>query len=113
MIRNRLEWSKLAPPFPRPACFLANAGQGTKGSDSVQATPTEPGAAGAAYPARASRRGRREAREETGLEVEFDRFILLIRPRFTCGPEFEDWTSYIFTAFMTSGELQQQDFEEN
>ena len=68
---------------------------------------------GAAHPGESLEEGAlREAREETGLEVQLERFILLVRARFTCGPEFEDWTSYVFTARMTGGELQQQDTEE-
>lgn len=46
---------------------------------------------------------KREGWEETGLEVEFDRFILLIEATFTHGDEFEPWTSYVFTA-LTEGE---------
>lgn len=68
---------------------------------------------GAAHPDEDFEEGaQREAREETGLEIELDRFILIIRVRFTCGPEFEDWTSYIFTAFKRSGDLKHQDEEE-
>lgn len=87
------EFAAIAKPFFPPGVYRAPSGA---------AHPDEHFEEGA----------RREAREETGLEVEFDRFILLLRPRFTCGPEFEDWTSYVFTAFMNGGELQQQDFEE-
>ncbi len=65
---------------------------------------------GAAHPGEEFEAGaRREGWEETGLEFEFDRFILLIRVRFTLGQEYEDWTSYIFTAFMTGGELEAHD----
>jgi len=68
---------------------------------------------GAAHPGESLEEGAlREAWEETGLEVQLERFILLVRARFTCGPEFEDWTSYVFTARMTGGELRQQDTEE-
>jgi 8-oxo-dGTP pyrophosphatase MutT (NUDIX family) len=91
--RGYREFAAIAKPFFPPGVYRAPSGAAHPGEDFEEG-------------------GRREAREETGLEVEFDRFILLIRPRFTCGPEFEDWTSYVFTAFMTSGELQQQDFEE-
>ncbi len=54
----------------------------------------------------------REAREETGLEIALDRFILHIHARFTCGPTVEDWRSLVFTAFRDGGELAHQDEEE-
>lgn len=55
---------------------------------------------------------RREAREETGLEIVLDRFILHIHARFTCGPAVEDWRSLVFTAFHDGGELAHQDKDE-
>jgi len=55
---------------------------------------------------------RREAREETGLDIVLDRFILHVHARFTCGPVAEDWRSLVFTAFRSGGELQPQDREE-
>ncbi len=68
---------------------------------------------GAAHPGEDFENGaKREALEETGLEIELDRFILIIHATFTCGPEFEDWTSYIFTAFRKSGRLEHRDKEE-
>ncbi len=54
----------------------------------------------------------REAREETGLEIELDRFILHIHARFTCGPVVENWRSLVFTAMRNGGELRHQDLEE-
>ncbi len=46
---------------------------------------------------------KREALEETGLEVEFDRFIVLIEVTFAYADQCEPWTSYVFTA-LTAGE---------
>ncbi len=54
----------------------------------------------------------REAREETGLEIALDRFILHIHARFTCGPVAENWRSLVFTATRAGGELRHQDEEE-
>ncbi len=54
----------------------------------------------------------REAKEETGLEVELDRFILLIEVTFTCREESEPWTSYVFTAFTTGETLTPIDTSE-
>ncbi len=54
----------------------------------------------------------REAREETGLEIELDRFILYIDVLFTCGSASEPWRSLVFTAFRDRGELEHQDEEE-
>ena len=54
----------------------------------------------------------REAMEETGLQIELDRFILLIHALFTCGEETENWRSFIVTAFCKAGTIGQIDFEE-
>ncbi len=54
---------------------------------------------------------KREATEETGLEVDLDRFILQIEVTFTHGSESEPWTSYVFTAW-GDGELNPIDTEE-
>lgn len=54
----------------------------------------------------------REAKEETGLEVEFDRFILLIEATFTHGDQREPWTSYVFTAFTRGEALNPIDIDE-
>ena len=88
--RDYGEFAAIAKPFFPPGVWRAPSGAAHPGED------FETGA-------------RREGWEETGLEIEFDRFILLIRVRFTCGPEFEDWTSYIFTAFMSGGDLEPHD----
>jgi 8-oxo-dGTP diphosphatase len=68
---------------------------------------------GAANPGESIEEGaHREAMEETGLEIELERFILLIHALFTCGDESENWRSFVFTAFKTGGSLGQHDFEE-
>ncbi|MCL4368964.1 MAG: NUDIX hydrolase [Actinobacteria bacterium] len=55
---------------------------------------------------------KREGLEETGLAVEFDRFILQIEVTFTHGEESEPWTSYVFTAFTESADLHPIDTQE-
>jgi 8-oxo-dGTP diphosphatase len=68
---------------------------------------------GAAEPGESLEDGaRREAMEETGLDIELDRFILFIEVLFTYGPETLDWRSLVFTAFRDGGELGQLDFVE-
>lgn len=41
---------------------------------------------------------RREAREETGLEVALERYVLRVRALFTHGARREPWTSHVFLA---------------
>lgn len=68
---------------------------------------------GAAHPGEDLEEGaRREAMEETGLEIDIDRFIIHIHALFTCGPDSESWRSLIFTAFMSGGELSHIDEDE-
>ncbi len=55
---------------------------------------------------------KREGWEETGLAVEFDRFILQLDVIFTHGEESEPWTSYVFTAFAGSADLSPVDTHE-
>jgi 8-oxo-dGTP pyrophosphatase MutT (NUDIX family) len=65
---------------------------------------------GAANPGESLEEGiRRESMEETGLEIDIERFILMIHAVFTCGPESEGWRSMIFTAFSRGGKLGHQD----
>jgi ADP-ribose pyrophosphatase YjhB (NUDIX family) len=54
----------------------------------------------------------REGREETGLEMELEEFILIIEVVFTCDGDSEPWTSYIFTALSKGGELEPEDVQE-
>ena len=68
---------------------------------------------GAAHPGEDLEAGAvREAREETGLDIRLDRFILHIDAAFTCGPYSEPWRSLVFTAFCDRCELGHQDEEE-
>jgi 8-oxo-dGTP pyrophosphatase MutT (NUDIX family) len=68
---------------------------------------------GAANPGESLEAGAlREAHEETGFEIELDRFILHIHVRFTCGPHAENWRSLVFTALPTGGEMGHLDEEE-
>jgi 8-oxo-dGTP pyrophosphatase MutT (NUDIX family) len=54
----------------------------------------------------------REAKEETGLDITLDRFILHVHARFSSGSETEYWRSLVFTALATEGELGHLDEEE-
>jgi len=61
---------------------------------------------GAATPGEGLERGAlREAHEETGLDIELDRYLLRIHVKFICGAEVIDWTSHIFEARQVAGEL--------
>jgi 8-oxo-dGTP pyrophosphatase MutT (NUDIX family) len=40
----------------------------------------------------------REAREETGLDVQLDKYLLRASVRFSCGSAEVDWTTHVFTA---------------
>jgi len=55
---------------------------------------------------------KREAYEETGAQIELERYILRIRVTFTCGSQKEEWTSHIFTAKHLSGDLRPIDTKE-
>jgi 8-oxo-dGTP pyrophosphatase MutT (NUDIX family) len=57
--------------------------------------------------------GKREAREETGLDVELDRFILEVHAFLRCKDQPSvDWTSYVFLAHSIGGTLSPQDTDE-
>ncbi|MGB2803635.1 MAG: NUDIX hydrolase [Candidatus Zixiibacteriota bacterium] len=55
---------------------------------------------------------KREAYEETGADIELERYILRIRVTFTCNSQKEEWTSHIFTARHLSGDLRPIDTKE-
>jgi 8-oxo-dGTP pyrophosphatase MutT (NUDIX family) len=52
---------------------------------------------------------KREAMEETGVEIELERYILRIDACFKSETDKVDWTSYIFTAKHLSGEIDPKD----
>jgi len=54
----------------------------------------------------------REAREETGLEVQLERYLLRVEARFTCAGAMAPWTSHVFLARATGGTLLPQDRKE-
>jgi 8-oxo-dGTP pyrophosphatase MutT (NUDIX family) len=41
---------------------------------------------------------RREVREETGIDVTVERYLLRLEALFTCGPRSRPWTSHVFLA---------------
>lgn len=55
---------------------------------------------------------RREAREETGLEIALERYLVRARTRFTHAGEVVRWTTHVFTARYVSGELTVHDSRE-
>jgi 8-oxo-dGTP pyrophosphatase MutT (NUDIX family) len=55
---------------------------------------------------------KREALEETGLEVELERYILRVHVRFTGGDDYLDWTSHVFSARVVGGHLEARDTSE-
>ena len=55
---------------------------------------------------------KREAYEETGLQIELEKYILRIQVTFTCGSDREKWTSHVFTAKHLSGDLKPIDTKE-
>jgi 8-oxo-dGTP pyrophosphatase MutT (NUDIX family) len=68
---------------------------------------------GAAKPGETIEEGAiREAYEETGCKIRLNKYLLRIKCRFTCGDEFLDWTSHIFSAEYIDGELKPIDTHE-
>lgn len=55
---------------------------------------------------------RREALEETGLEIELEKYILKIDVRFQSGEYYIDWTSHIFEAYYVDGDIAPKDTRE-
>lgn len=55
---------------------------------------------------------KREAREETGLKIEIERYLLRIQAWFICGKEEIEWSSHVFSARAVSGELAPEDTRE-
>ncbi|MCL5266213.1 MAG: NUDIX hydrolase [Chloroflexi bacterium] len=54
----------------------------------------------------------REAHEETGLEVELERYLVRIHATFTHGNEIEKWVSHVFSARVVGGDLEPIDTDE-
>jgi len=55
---------------------------------------------------------KREALEETGLEIELERYLLRAHVHFTGGEDCLDWTSHVFKARAVGGELRPLDTSE-
>ena len=91
--RRYLEFAAIAKHMFPPGAWRAPSGAAEPGED------LESGAL-------------REGKEETGLDIELDRFILHIDVRFTCGSQAEDWRSLVFTAFSDGADLCHIDEEE-
>lgn len=83
----------IAKPFYPPGLYRAPSGGVHRGED------FEAGA-------------RREALEETGVDIELERYILRINVRFHSPGESLDWTSHIFTARYTRGKIEPIDKNE-
>lgn len=55
---------------------------------------------------------KREALEETGLEIELERYLLRIHVRFKSEDDYLDWTSHVFEARSAGGHLEARDKSE-
>ncbi len=55
---------------------------------------------------------KREAREETGLEIELETYLLRIHIRFKSEDDYLDWTSHVFKARAAGGHLETRDKSE-
>ncbi len=56
--------------------------------------------------------GLREAKEETGLDIALDRYLLRAHVRFFAGNKRVDWTTHVFSARPTGGRLEVNDTDE-
>ena len=54
----------------------------------------------------------REAREETGLQIALERYLIRAQVRFSCGDETVLWTSHVMQARKIGGLLQPLDMRE-
>lgn len=54
----------------------------------------------------------REAKEETGLDIVLEKYLIRANVRFWCGPEVIDWTTHVLQARPTGGTLQPIDTKE-
>ncbi len=55
---------------------------------------------------------RREALEETGVEIELEKYIMRINVRFKTASDYINWVSHIFLADYIRGEIEPQDKRE-
>jgi 8-oxo-dGTP pyrophosphatase MutT (NUDIX family) len=51
----------------------------------------------------------REAKEETGLDVAIEAYLLYVLPTFTCGEETAKWVTHVLLARPIAGELEPLD----
>lgn len=54
----------------------------------------------------------REAKEETGLDIVLEKYLIRANVRFHCGSEVIDWTTHVLQARSTGGMLQPIDTKE-
>ncbi len=54
----------------------------------------------------------REAKEETGLDIVLEKYLIRANVRFRCGSEVIDWTTHVLQALPTGGILQPIDTKE-
>lgn len=54
----------------------------------------------------------REAKEETGLDIVLEKYLIRANVRFCCGSEVIDWTTHVLQARPTGGTLQPIDTKE-